>query len=129
MVSVGDVAVKIAGRDAGQICAVIEVVDERFVFIDGNVRRRKCNINHLEFLEKQVKIRKGAERENVLEALKEAGLKFKEIKKGKSKDRKERVRSLRVQKSKAVKAKTKEVKKVEVKAEKTKEAKNSKVKK
>ncbi len=97
MVNVGDIAVKLAGRDAGQICVVIEVKDNRFVVIEGNTRRKKCNIQHLEFLNKQLKIKKDATREEVLKGLKESGIKFKDLKKGKSKERKERQLKLKKQ--------------------------------
>jgi len=45
---VGRVAMKIAGRDAGNLC-VIEKVQGNFVTIKGpNVRNKKCNIIHIE---------------------------------------------------------------------------------
>ena len=98
MVSIGDVAVKIAGRDAGQACAVVEIVDTRYVIVDGNTRRKKCNVMHLEFLGKQANIKKNATREEVLKSLKELGLKIKEVKKGKVRESKER--PIRIRKSK-----------------------------
>ena len=48
MFETGRICIKIAGRDAGNICIVIDKIDENYVLIDGNVRRRKCNIAHLE---------------------------------------------------------------------------------
>ncbi len=90
MVDVGDVAVKIAGRDAGQVCVVVDVLDRNFVLVDGATRRRKCNLRHLEFLNKKVKIKKGVSSEEVRKALAELGLKLKEVKKGKTKERKEK---------------------------------------
>ena len=45
---IGRVCVKIAGRDAGRKCVVVEAVDDKFVTVDGNVRRKKVNIKHLE---------------------------------------------------------------------------------
>ncbi len=45
----GRVCVKIAGREAGRHCAVLEVVDDNFVVVEGpEVRKRKCNVAHLE---------------------------------------------------------------------------------
>ncbi len=81
MVNVGSVALKLAGRDAGEICAVLNVLDSNYVLVEGNVRRRKCNIKHLEFVGKEVKVDKNSLREDVLNALKSAGFKFREIKK------------------------------------------------
>ncbi|MBU3905348.1 MAG: 50S ribosomal protein L14e [Nanoarchaeota archaeon] len=49
----GRVCLKIAGREAGNYCVVVEPVDESFVIITGpkeitRVRRRKCNVEHIE---------------------------------------------------------------------------------
>jgi large subunit ribosomal protein L14e len=49
MIEPGRVCVKIAGREAGQKCVVIEVLDDNFVLVAGpKVRKRRCNIDHLE---------------------------------------------------------------------------------
>ncbi|MBI4152068.1 50S ribosomal protein L14e [Candidatus Woesearchaeota archaeon] len=48
---VGRMCVKIAGRDAGRKCVVVENLDAPFVVVDGDVRRRKVNTKHLEPLE------------------------------------------------------------------------------
>ncbi len=45
---VGRLCVKIAGRDAGRTCVVVEQVDAQFVVIDGDVRRKRVNVKHLE---------------------------------------------------------------------------------
>jgi large subunit ribosomal protein L14e len=48
-IEVGRVCVKTAGREAGEKCVILEIVDENFVEIVGNsVKNRRCNINHLE---------------------------------------------------------------------------------
>ncbi len=70
MVEIGRVCMKIAGRDAGKIGVIVDVVDDHYVLIDGETRRRKCNISHLELLNKVIKIEKGASHEDVLSALK-----------------------------------------------------------
>ena len=45
----GRVCVKIAGREAGRHCAVLEVVDANYVVVEGpEVRKRKTNVAHLE---------------------------------------------------------------------------------
>jgi large subunit ribosomal protein L14e len=79
MMEVGRVCVKTAGRDAGGFCVIIDVVDDKFVEITGpkvlsGVRRRKCNISHLEMTNHKIKIKKGAKDEEVIEAIKKAGL-------------------------------------------------------
>jgi|SRR3989344_7090768 len=75
----GQLCVKIAGRDAGRECIIVEVLDDNFVLIDGNTRRRKCNIDHLEPIG-ELKIKSKAGHEEVIEAMKKHGIKI--IKKG-----------------------------------------------
>ena len=65
MIEVGRICVKIAGRDAGGKCVVVDILDDNFVTIDGNVRRRKCNVAHLEPMDETIKISKGATHEDV----------------------------------------------------------------
>ena len=71
---IGTVCVKLAGRDAGKKCVVVEVVDDSYVLIDGQTRRRKCNVNHLEPLKQQLDIAKGASSEEVAKAFDAIGV-------------------------------------------------------
>lgn len=57
---VGAVCVKIAGRDAGKLCVVTEVIDGQFVKVDGFTRPRKVSTKHLEPIGKKVELKKGA---------------------------------------------------------------------
>lgn len=67
----GRVCVKIAGREAGKKCVIVEVTDKHFVTVIGDgVRRRKCNIKHLEPLDKVVKIKKSADDKEIVKGLK-----------------------------------------------------------
>lgn len=75
MIGVGRVCVKIAGRDAGLRCVVVDVLDDKYVLIDGETRRRKCNVLHLEPLDKIVGVRKGASHEDVAKIMKKEGWK------------------------------------------------------
>jgi len=71
IMSPGRVCVKIAGREAGKKCVVLEVVDENFVIVIGReVRKRRCNIKHLEPLDQVIKIKKGARDEEIIKSLK-----------------------------------------------------------
>lgn len=72
--NIGQVCVKLAGREAGQTAVVVDILDDNFVLIDGNVRRKKCNIRHLEQLDKVAKVAKNATTQEVLAALKELKL-------------------------------------------------------
>jgi large subunit ribosomal protein L14e len=76
--SVGRVCVKLVGREAGSKCIVVDVVDKNFVLVTGpkevsGVRRRRCNVGHVEPTEALIKISKGASDEKVAEALENAG--------------------------------------------------------
>ncbi len=74
MIEIGRLCVKIAGRDAGQKCVVVDTVGKNFVLIDGETRRRKSNITHLEPLDQKLKIKKGASHAEVVAAFKEIGI-------------------------------------------------------
>ncbi len=81
---IGRLCVKIAGRDARKYCVVIENLDKNYVMVDGETRRKKVNINHLEPLGVVLKLKKNASNDEVTEALKEAKIslsKKKQIKK------------------------------------------------
>ncbi len=81
MIEIGRVCVKITGRDAGKKCIIIEILDDNTVLIDGETRRRKCNVKHLEFLDKKIEIAKGADHKAVIGAFKvELGTEIKEKK-------------------------------------------------
>lgn len=66
MQDIGRICVKIAGRDAGKKCVIVDVIDNNYVLIDGATRRRKCNISHLEPTEKVLKIAKAAKHEEIV---------------------------------------------------------------
>jgi len=78
-IEVGRICVKTAGREAGRYCVVVDIVDENFVIVTGpkdvtGVRRRRCNVKHLEPTPETVDIERGASDEEVKKALEEAGL-------------------------------------------------------
>jgi large subunit ribosomal protein L14e len=66
---IGRVCIKIAGRDAGKRCVIVDVIDNTFVLVDGETRRKKCNIKHLEPTKELVKLEKGASHEEAIKAL------------------------------------------------------------
>jgi large subunit ribosomal protein L14e len=73
MLEIGRVCVKIAGRDAGLKCVIVEQLDDNYVLIDGETRRRKCNIAHLEPLDQTVDLKKGASHADVAKAFEKLG--------------------------------------------------------
>ncbi len=92
MIEVGRLCVKIAGRDAGLKCVVVEVLDKNFVMIDGKTRRRKCNIIHIEPLEQVIKIKAKASHSDIVSEFKKLGIEIKEKKPKKAAERPRRVR-------------------------------------
>ena len=110
MIEVGRLCVKIAGRDAGLKCVVVEILDNNYVLIDGQTRRRKCNIMHLESLKEVVKIKKGASHEEIKKEFDKLNLK---VRKTKPKEKKEK--PVKVRKKKVAEEKPKKEKKSEKK--------------
>jgi large subunit ribosomal protein L14e len=100
---VGRVCLKIAGRDANKYCAVVKVIDSKNVEIDGQTRRRKCNIEHLEPLEKILKIKENASNKEVCDALTKEGFETKVKEEKKEKVSKPKVVEKEVSEKKAVK--------------------------
>jgi len=78
MIEIGRLCVKIAGRDSGLKCAIVDILDDKFVLIDGETRRRKCNILHLEPLKGSIKIKKNDSHEEVKKEFEKLGLKVRE---------------------------------------------------
>ena len=106
---------KIAGRDAGRKCVIVDVLDKKFVLIDGGTRRRKCNASHIEPLDQVIDLRKGASHETVSKAFKELKLPVWDTKKKETKPRQVKKRKARTA---AAAQKKKVVKKVAKPAEK-----------
>jgi large subunit ribosomal protein L14e len=61
----GLVCMKIAGRDAGKLCVITEVLDAKFVKIDGFTRPRKVNVNHIEPVGRHIAVKKGASSKDI----------------------------------------------------------------
>ena len=92
MIEVGRMIVKLAGRDAGLKGVIVEILDDKHILIDGEVRRRKCNILHVEPLDKVLKIKSKASHADVISALKAENI---EVKDKKSKTVGERPKKVR----------------------------------
>ena len=76
MFEVGTVCRKNAGRELGRFCVVVDKKDNTFVVVDGDVRRRRCNVKHLTLIGTVLKISKGANTEAARKAIGEAGFKL-----------------------------------------------------
>ena len=113
MYKVGRLCVKLAGRDAGKKCVIVDVLKDNYVMIDGATRRRKCNTAHLEPLNKVIKIKKNATHIEVVKEFKKLKIKVLETKPKKALARPKKAR-------KAVKTKEKLKAQVKKETEKTK---------
>ena len=71
---VGRLCVKLAGRDAGKKCVILEQFDNTYVLVDGATRRKKVNIKHLEPLAEVIKIKNNASHEDVKAAFTKLGV-------------------------------------------------------
>jgi len=66
VMEIGRVCVKLAGHEAGETCVIVEVLDDTNVVISGpGVKRRRCNIAHLEPTDKKLDVSKGASDDEV----------------------------------------------------------------
>jgi large subunit ribosomal protein L14e len=79
MFDVGRLCIKVAGREAGKYCVVVKKLEDNFVLVTGprsvtHVKRRKCNILHLEPLKESLKIKADASDEEVISAYEEASI-------------------------------------------------------
>jgi large subunit ribosomal protein L14e len=77
-VEVGRICVKLAGRETGRKCVIIDVMDKSFVLITGpqkttGVKRKRVNINHVRPLQDKIDIARGASDEEITAVLKNAG--------------------------------------------------------
>lgn len=94
MFEIGRICMKIAGRDGNNLAVVIKKLDDKNVLIDGNVRRKRCNLKHLEPLDKILKIKEEESTEKIKELLNKEGYKI--LKKGEKREKKERPNKIRV---------------------------------
>lgn len=99
--SVGRLCVKLLGREAGKKCVVVDIKDKK-ALIDGQVKRRVCNINHLITLPEEIKIKKNATSEEIKKEFEKLKIL---IKPKKSKTKKERPKKQRKKKKKVEKTK------------------------
>ena len=76
---VGRVCMKVAGREAGKYCVVLKKLDNTFFLVTGpkqltGVKRRRCNVEHLEPTSYSLKIDTEAPDELVIKAYDAIGL-------------------------------------------------------
>jgi large subunit ribosomal protein L14e len=79
MLDVGRLCLKTAGREAGKYCIIVKKIDDTFVTVSGprlvtGVKRRRCNIAHLEPLQHKIKIQADASDEQILQLYEKEGI-------------------------------------------------------
>jgi len=73
-IEIGRICVKLAGREAGKKCVILDVLDKNYALITGpkdltKIRRRKVNIKQLEPVDRKIIIEKNAGDSEVKDAL------------------------------------------------------------
>jgi len=121
MIEIGRLCMKIAGRDAGLKCVIVDILDNTYVLIDGEVRRRRCNVLHLEPLKDVIKIKKGSPHDIIKKEFEKLGLKARDTKPKEKKERPVKVRGKKKTKEQKSEKKEKKVKKEKVKESKKEE--------
>lgn len=76
---VGRVCIKNVGRESGKYCVVLNKENQSFVLVTGpklltGVKRRRCNVNHLQPTEHKLDVKENAADEDVITAFDAAGL-------------------------------------------------------
>ena len=79
ILDVGRVCMKTAGREAGKFCVVLDKAKDDFILVTGpknitRIKRRKCNILHLEPTEEKFNISQDADDSAVEKAWKSSDL-------------------------------------------------------
>ena len=93
MIEIGRLCIKTAGRDAMRHCVIIDVIDNQYVLVDGNTRRKKVNVSHIEPLNTVVKVKKNATTKEVLSELETLNIPLKKSSKPKpKKEKKEQIK-------------------------------------
>lgn len=77
-IEVGRVCIKVAGRESGKKCVIVDVMDKSFVVVTGpkkvtGVKRRRVNINHVAPTEYVIPIKRGASDEEVAQMMQKDG--------------------------------------------------------
>jgi large subunit ribosomal protein L14e len=77
-IEVGRICAKVAGRESGKKCVIVDVMDKSFVLITGpkaltGVKRKRANVGHIKALEDKLDIKRGASDEEITSTLEATG--------------------------------------------------------
>ena len=78
-IEIGSLYIKTSGREKGKRCVIVDLMDKNFVLVTGppkitGVKRRRCNIEHLEATQYTVKISAAASENDVIKGYEKVGL-------------------------------------------------------
>ena len=113
MFNIGRICVKVAGRDAGQKCVIVQELGNGLVLVDGQTRRRKCNVKHLEPTAQTIDLKENATHDDVKDAFAKLNIEVRETKPKQAGDRPKKQKAKKAAAPKAKKAPKKEAKKAE----------------
>jgi large subunit ribosomal protein L14e len=76
-IEIGRICLKTLGREAGKKCVIIDIIDKNYVLITGpksitGVKCRRVNVNHIKPLEDNIKIKRGANDEEIIQVFEES---------------------------------------------------------
>ncbi len=76
---IGRICIKNTGRESGRYCVVLKKVNNSFVSVTGpklltGVKRRKCNVDHLNSTPYKIGIKEDASDEEVISAMDKEGI-------------------------------------------------------
>ena len=79
-IEIGRICVKTRGRETGQKCVIVDVMDKNYVLLTGpspltGVKRRRANVKHLRLTEFKLEIARGSEDKEILKAIEDSKLK------------------------------------------------------
>jgi len=77
-IEIGRICIKVTGRESGQKCVIVDLIDKNFVLVTGpkevsGIKRRRSNVNHIEVTEDVIDIDRGASDADIVKTLKDAG--------------------------------------------------------
>ena len=115
MLDIGRICIKTAGKDAGKKVVIVDAIDDNFVMIDGQVKRKRCNILHLEPTQMAIKLKKNSPHSEIVKEFKQLNMEIKETKPKTKKSPKPKQQRVKKEKIPAqAKEAKKEVKKLEI---------------
>lgn len=77
---IGRLCTKLAGRESSRQAIIVDVLEGNFVLIDGQVKRRRCNLAHLELSPKQLPIQPASSSAEIAALFEQEGIVIKQQK-------------------------------------------------